>query len=129
MANTAPRGTAPSFWPTVLPPLVAFVIAGLLAPLYSDESFEVGLTAWQAVVLWPIGLLLVGVPVLVLLGVRSQRLLRLGQVGVGVLGVASMVAVARSDDAQAGISFLWTPVLGSVLAAAVVSVDGWRRRR
>jgi hypothetical protein len=129
MAHPAQRDTAPSFLPTVLPPLVAFVITGLCAPLYSNEPFEVGLTLWQAVVLWPIGLLLVGVPVLVLLGVRSERLLRLGQVAVGLVGVASMVAVARSDDAQAGIAFIWAPVLGSVLAAIVVSVDGWRRRR
>jgi hypothetical protein len=129
MAHPAQRDTAPSFLPTVLPPLVAFVITGLCASLYSNEPFEVGLTLWQAVVLWPIGLLLVGVPVLVLLGVRSERLLRLGQVAVGLVGVASMVAVARSDDAQAGIAFIWAPVLGSVLAAIVVSVDGWRRRR
>jgi hypothetical protein len=98
----ASHETVPSFTPTVLPPLVAFVVAGLLRPLYSNEPFEVGLTAWQAVVLWPIGLLVVGVPVLVLLSVRTALLLRLGQVGIGLLGVMSMVAVAHSDDAQAG---------------------------
>ena len=108
----------------MLPPLGAFVVAGLLAPLYSNEPFEVALTAWQAVVLWPIGLLLVGVPALVLLGVRSPLMLRFGQIAIGLLGVISMVAVARSDDAQAGVAFMWTPVLGSVMAAIVVAVDG-----
>lgn len=120
--------TRPSFRSTVLPPLGAFVVAGLLAPLYSNEPFEVALTAWQAVVLWPIGLVLVGVPALVLLGVRSPLMLRFGQIAIGLLGVISMVAVARSDDAQAGVAFVWTPVLGSVMAAIVVAVDGGLHR-
>jgi hypothetical protein len=121
--------TAPSFKPTVLPPLVAFVVAGLLGPLYSNEPFDVGLTAWQAVVSWPIGLLVVGLPVLVLLSVRTTPLLRLGQIAIGVLGVISIVATTRSDDAQAGLWFIYPPVLGSVLALGIVSVDGWLRRR
>jgi hypothetical protein len=105
MAEQTSGGTAPRFAPTVLSPLVAFVVAGLLSPLYSNEPFEVGLTVWQAVVLWPIGLLLVGVPVLLLLNVRARLLLRLGQIAIGLLGVFSMMAVARSDDAQAGFGF------------------------
>jgi len=109
MAGRASRERAPSFTPTVLPPLVAFVVAGLLSPLYSNEPFQVGLTAWQVVVLWPIGLLVVGVPVLVLLSVGTVLLLRLGQVGIGLVGVMSMVAVARSDDAQAGFWFIYPP--------------------
>lgn len=121
--------TAPSFRPTVLPPLVAFVVAGLLGPLYSDEPFDVGLTLWQAVVDWPIGLLVVGLPVLVLLGVRTASLLRLGQIAIGSLGVMSMVAATRSDDAQAGLWFMYPPLLGSVVAAAIVAVDGRLRRR
>jgi hypothetical protein len=100
----------------------------MLAPLYSNKPFEVGLAAWQAVVLWPIGLVLVGVPVLVLLGVRSKLMLRIGQIAIGVLSVISTVAVARSDDAQAGVAFMWTPVLGSVLAVILVAPDGWLRR-
>jgi hypothetical protein len=128
MTDPASPGTGPSYWSTVLPPLAAFVAAGLLAPLYSDERFEIGLTAWQAVVLWPIGLLVVGGPVLLLLGVRTAWLVRLGQIAIGVVGVASMLAVARSDDAQAGLAFLWGPIFGSVAAAAVLAADGWLRR-
>ena len=122
------RETAPSFRPTVLPPLAAFVVAGLLGPLYSNEPFEVGLTLWQAVVLWPIGLLVVGLPVLVLLGVRTALLLRLGQIAIGLLGVTSIVAATRSDDAQAGLWFMYPPLLGSVVAVLIVSVDGRLRR-
>jgi hypothetical protein len=128
MTDPASPGAAPSYCSTVLPPLAAFVAAGLLAPLYSDEPFEIGLTAWQAVVLWPIGLLVVGAPVLVLLGVRTAWMVRLGQAAIGVVGVASMVAVARSDDAQAGLAFMWGPLLGSGAAAAVLAADVWLRR-
>ena len=115
---------APAFRPTVVPPLTAFVVAGLLSPLYSDEPFSYGQTAWSAVVLWPIGLLLVGPPVLVLVSVRTQRLLRLGQIAIGVLAVLSMTAVARSEDAQAGVAFMYTPIFGTILAAVLLAVDG-----
>jgi hypothetical protein len=121
--------TTPSFWPCVLPPLAAFVAAGLLAPMYSSEPFDAGLTAWQAVVLWPIGLALLAPPVSVLLGARTTQMVRLGQLAIGLVCVASMVAVAISDDAQAGLAFLWTPIVGSMLAAALVVVDRSLRRR
>jgi hypothetical protein len=114
----------PSFGATVLPPLVAFVVAGLVSPLYSNEPFGIGQTTWSAVVLWPIGLLLVGVPVLVLLAVRTKRLLRVGQLVIGLLGVLSMVSVARSDDAQAGVAFMYAPIGGSVLAVMLLGIDG-----
>ncbi|HET6954656.1 MAG TPA: hypothetical protein VFI47_30105 [Acidimicrobiales bacterium] len=107
----------------MLPPLAAFVIAGLLSPLYSDEPFSYGETAWSAVVLWPIGLLLVGPPVLVLVNVRTPRLLRLGQIAIGLLAVLSMMAVARSEDAQAGVAFMYTPIFGTILAAVLMAVD------
>ncbi len=118
----------PSFGATVLPPLVAFVVAGLVSPLYSNESFGIGQAVWSAVVLWPIGLVLVGVPVLILLAVRTRRLLRVGQILIGSLGVLSMVAVARSDDAQAGAAFMYAPIGGSVLAVLLLGVDGRLRR-
>lgn len=128
MANDE-AGRPRSFGSAVLPPLVATLVAGLLGPLHSQEPFEIGLLAWQAVVLWPIGLFLVGVPTLLLLNVRSARLLRLGQVAIGVLGVASTVAVAHTDDAQAGLWFLYPPVLGSLLVLVLLAVDGRSGRR
>jgi hypothetical protein len=128
-AAPTPPHARRAFWPTVLPPVAAFVATGLLAPVYSDEPFDAGLTAWQAVVLWPIGLVLVGVPTLVLLGIRSTRLLRLGQIVVGAAGVVSMAAVAGSEDAQAGLAFMWAPILGSASAAAILAIDGYRHGR
>lgn len=128
MTDPVSSGSRLSYGSTVLPPLAAFVAAGLLAPLYSDEPFELLLTAWQAVVLWPIGLLVVGGPAALLLGVRTRWVVRLGQIAIGVVGVVSMVAVARSEDAQAGLAFLWGPILGSGAAAAVGAADAWLRR-
>lgn len=76
----------------------------------------------------PIGLLVVGGPAALLLGVRTRWVVRLGQIAIGVVGVVSMVAVARSEDAQAGLAFLWGPILGSGAAAAVGAADAWLRR-
>ena len=129
MAEPATRETAPRFVPTVLPPLVAFVVTGLLSPLYSNEPFNLGLTVWQAVVVWPIGVTLLGPPVLVLLNVRTAPLVRLGQVVIGLLGVMSMVAATRSDDAQAGFAFALPLVFGSAAAGLLVVVDARLRRR
>jgi hypothetical protein len=129
MAEPAAPETAPRFVPTVLPPLVAFVLTGLLSPLYSNEPFSLGLTVWWAVTLWPAGLIWLGPPVLLLLNVRTAPLVVVGQVVIGVLGVISVVAVTRSDDAQAGVAFGLPLVFGSAAAGLLVVVDDWLRRR
>ena len=40
--SNSPQAMVPSFRPTVLPPLVAVVVAGMVSPLYSNEPFEIG---------------------------------------------------------------------------------------
>jgi hypothetical protein len=54
---------------------------------------------------------------------------RVGQVAVGTAGIVSMAAVARSEDAQAGLGFLGAPILGTAAAAAILAIDGTRRAR
>lgn len=53
------------------------VVAGVLAPLYSTDDFGL-LTVWQAVVLWPIGALLLVLPVTILRSVERPTWFRLG---------------------------------------------------
>jgi hypothetical protein len=62
-------------------------------------------------------------PVLVLLNVRTAPLVRLEQVVIGWLGVLSMVAATRSDDAQAGFAFALPLLFGSAAAGLLVVVD------
>jgi hypothetical protein len=60
----------------MLPPLVAFVMVALLAPVYSSEETDLGLTLWQAVVTWPIGAAFLFVPASLLVNVTDRRLFR-----------------------------------------------------
>jgi hypothetical protein len=63
-----------------LPAVAAFVVTGLLAPLYSSEPFDLWGVLWQAVILWPIGAMVVWVPVALLVEyLRDRSLFRLGQ--------------------------------------------------
>jgi hypothetical protein len=66
--------------------------------------------------------------VLVLRGVRTAPLLRLGQIVIGLLGVMSIVAATRSDDAQAGFWFAYPLLFGSAAAGLLVVVDDRLRR-
>lgn len=116
------------FRPTVLPPLAAFVAAGGIAQPIADDRIDLGLTLWFAVVGWPIGLLLLCLPTLVLVNIRTPHLWRLGQVLVGLVGVFSIVAVSFDEDAQAGMWFIYIPFLGSLLAAGLLAVDRIVRR-
>jgi hypothetical protein len=72
---------------------------------------------------------LLGPPVLVLLSVRTARLVWLGQVVIGMLGVMSMVAATRSDDAQAGFAFALPLLFGSAAAGLLLVVDDKLSRR
>jgi len=115
----------------LLPALVAFVVTGLLSPLYSTDEFEPLLTLWQAVVLWPIGAFFLGFPA-GLLGVfvRDKRVFRIGQLVLVLLGVFGMAATARSDDAQAGVIFLIIPWFGTpVVLCLLVAQKLLQRRR
>jgi hypothetical protein len=114
----------------LLPALVAFVVTGLLSPLYSTDEFKPGLTLWQAVVLWPIGALLLGFPA-GLLGVlvRDKRVFRIGQVVLVVVAVVAMSATARSDDAQAGLIFLIIPWFGTPAVLCLILAQWFLRRR
>jgi hypothetical protein len=114
----------------LLPALVAFVVTGLLSPVYSDDDRGLGLTLWQAVVLWPIGAFFLGFPA-GLLGVfvRRKQLFRIGQLVLVLLGVFGMAATARSDDAQAGFNFLIIPWFGTPVVLCLLVAQKLLQRR
>ncbi len=100
-----------------------FVVAGVLAPAYSYHEFDFGLALWQAVVGWPIGAVLLIGPVALARNVRDDRLYVGAMLGVSVCGVATMVAVGRTDDAQAGIAFMYAPLGGCLIVAVALVID------
>ena len=71
-------------------------------------------------------LLLIG-PAAIIATVRRPALRRLGQVIIAAAGVISMLLVASTDDAQAGIAFLYAPILGALAAGVVRVVDHLNR--
>lgn len=113
----------------ILPALIAFVGTGLLSPLYSGDDRTVALTLWQAVVLWPIGGLLLWLPAwLLAFGVRDRLVFRSGQAILVIFAVWAMAATARSDDAQAGLNFLIIPWFGTIVIAGLLAFQGIRSR-
>lgn len=112
----------------ILPALIAFVVTGLLAPVYSSDDFNPGLTLWQAVILWPIGAMLLGVPAWLLAYSVQGRFFRSGQALLVIAAVWAMAATARSDDAQAGLNFLIIPWFGTIAIAGLLVLQGIRHR-
>ena len=117
-----------------LPAVASFVATGVLAPLYSSEPFDLWGVLWQGVILWPIGALVVWVPVAMLVEyLRDPRLFRLGKALIVLFAVWSMGAVARSDDAQKGLYWLIAPMYGTPAIIALIVFQWargqWRRRR
>jgi hypothetical protein len=113
----------------IFPALIAFVGTGLLSPLYSGDDRSVALTLWQAVVLWPIGGILLGAPAwLLAYNVRDRLLFRSGQALLVIFAVWTMSATARSDDAQAGFNFFIIPWFGTIAIACLMAFQGIRHR-
>jgi hypothetical protein len=113
-----------------LPALVAFVATGLSAPLYSSERFDPGLTIWQAVVLWPIGLFVLAAPGWILTEyILHSTLFRIGQIVLVVTGTWAMAATAISEDAQAGLNFLIPSMFGTPATIVLLAVQWLIRRR
>ena len=116
--------------PALVPALVAFVVTGLLSPLYSGEDRELALTLWQAVVLWPIGALLLWLPAwLLAYWVGHRPIFRVGQGALIVVAVWAMAATARSDDAQAGVNFLIVPWFGTIAVVCLMTLQWAVKRR
>lgn len=109
-------------WSTLVAVVAPFVVAGVWASITFQDA-GIGQVLWQAVILWPIGgLLLIG-PVAIAMLVQRRRLQVAALVGIAIAGAASAVMVASSDDAQAGIGFLVAPVAGVVIAAIALGLD------
>jgi hypothetical protein len=115
-------------WQLLAVPTGCFVIAGLLAPVYSYHEFDLGLLLWQAVIGWPIGATLLAGAAALLMGARCRASFIVGDVALAVAGVVSIVIVNRTDDAQAGFGFLYAPVLGLLLVGAIRVIE-WLRLR
>jgi len=114
----------------LVPALVAFVVTGLLSPLYSGDDRELPLTLWQAVVLWPIGASLLGIPAwLLAYRVGHKFLFRTGQGALIVVAVWAMAGTARSDDAQAGLNFLIVPWFGTTAVVCLMALQWAVKRR
>jgi hypothetical protein len=107
----------------MLVPVAAFVVTGLVTTLLWDHPLDPTLVAWQALILWPIGAMVLYVPVVILMGIRRQVLRRVGQGLVAIAGVIAMFATAASNDAQAGLLLLYAPILGSLAAGILVLID------
>ncbi len=117
------------FIQAVLPPLVAFVAAGLLGPAWSRYDFDLAQTLWGAVVLWPIGACFVLLPAWLLLNLTDQRLFRIGQATLVVLAVVGEVARARDTHSTAALNWLVIPWYGSLAVLALIVVQVFLRRR
>ncbi len=116
------------FIQAVLPPLLAFVAAGLLAPVWSRYDFDFAQTLWGAIVLWPVGACIVFLPAWLLLKVTDQRLFRIGQAGLAVLAVVGEVARARDTHSTAALNWLVVPWYGSLTVLALIVVQVFLRR-
>jgi hypothetical protein len=112
----------------MLPPLVAFVVAGLLAPAYSRYDFDPVLLVWDAVVLWPIGALIVFVPAWLLVKVTDPRLFGAGQVILSILAVAGEAARARDTHSTAGLNWLIVPWYGVPAILCLILLQVFLRR-
>lgn len=119
----------PSVLNALLVPLVPFVVVSLLAPLYSNETNSDWLWAWQAVVLWPIGGLLMSLPVLVARQIIERQLRTIALVAIAVLGVVSAVAVAREEHSTAGLHYLYVLIGGPIASTALLALDYLRVNR
>lgn len=109
-------------WSTLVAVTAPFVVAGVWASITVEDA-GIGQVLWQAVVLWPIGgVLLIG-PVAISVVVRNRALQLAALVGIAIAGAVAAVMVASSDDAQAGIGFLVAPVAGVLIAAIAVGLD------
>jgi hypothetical protein len=112
----------------MLLPVLAFVVAGLVSTLVWDDAADAALLAWQAVVLWPIGALLLVGPAAMIADLRVPLLRAAGQAILVISGVSATVVVAMTDDAQAGIGYLYAPILGALGAGFIRVADGASRR-
>jgi len=113
----------------LLVPLVPFVVASLSAPLYSGESNGDWLWAWQAVVLWPIGALLMIVPVLVARQITSSQLRGIALMAIAVLAVVSVVSVARDERSTEGLHYIYILIGGPIASTALFALDYFRLNR
>jgi len=100
-----------------------FVVAGVVAEALFYDYWSLGLGLWQALFLWPVGAVLLVGPVQIARGVRRQQLYLATMVLLAVVGAWSMVVVASTDDAQAGLGWLYAPLIGAPIAGLARMID------
>lgn len=112
-------------WSSVLAslvPLVAFLVAGTV----SDEGIPVGRTVAVA----PLYLAFVSLPAFAaIIAGRSWVTRLLVTIAMSAVAAAAGVAMANSNDAQAGLLVLWVPMAAALVAAGVWVVGAIGRRR
>lgn len=116
-------------WKALAAVVAPFVVAGILAAVAFDDDYDIGLALWQAVVLWPIGGLLLAGPVAIAGNLRNRKLYVGTMVAIAAAGAASVTLVASSDDAQAGIGFIYAPFVGCCVAGVAIGLDRLMLRR
>ena len=116
-------------WNALAAVVAPFVVAGILAAVAFDDDYDIGLALWQAVVLWPIGGILLAGPVAIAGNLRNRKLYVRTLVAIAAAGAASVTLVGSSDDAQAGIGFIYAPFVGCCVAGVAIGLDRLISRR